>query len=485
MIRLRWPLPPEFTEITTQYGEDGHMAIDIGCPDGTPVCACMPGVLTGEWTDWGGNVARITGADGWVSRYCHLAHPIMVDSKRVEPGDLVGQVGKSGSAWTGYHLHWETRDYDIAVDPLLYLQGEGSMSVIGVQFQNYPSWAKDLVAKYWPLSRDGWVMALNPPVPDLFPNTHVLGRSMWYPSGYASCDAWESYVLHKGLTGGKEYFEFNLPYYLARKGMVTAWQYINEPIIWSDADAFNYRDGLHVWIGLMHTYGFLGVGGVFSRGNPQLRIVDPSCNYLKIMGPALDECDYLAYHGYGRGRFKATDVWEALRYRLITDELLALGHKKPRWFISELLDDLGGGLHDGWRDDPAYAGSWPLYFGDLRAADAEYKLDGAVAAFVFLCGALPRWRPWELDQPQVIDLGEYAANDVVPVDDLLTVAETWVIPINSNAALWRYILSKGWVPQSQETTHDGTPYMWGWHNNQRTLCGWINGAVIEVATRPN
>jgi hypothetical protein len=292
----------------------------------------------------------------------------------------------------------------------------------------------------------------------------------------------------RGAQGGVEYFNFNLPYYEARRGIVTAWQFINEPIIWSDADATNYRDALHAWIMLMHGRGFEGVGGVWARGNPQLKVVDPNCRYLTIMGPALDECDYQAYHGYGRGRFKNTDIWEALRYRLITDELVSLGHKRPRWFISECLDDLGGGPKDGWRDDPAYAGSWPLYFGDLRLADIEYKKDGVEAAFVFLCGAYPMWRSWELDQPQVIDLGEYAANDVVPVpvDDLLTWAETIVIPYNPQAAIFRYIIGKGWTPQSQEMSHDGAAYMWGWRpDNTRTLCGWINGQVQEVATRPN
>ena len=422
-MQLRWPLPSRYTDITTVFGEiltdaDGkpypHAGIDVGCPDGTRVFAAHSGVVRREYTELGGNTVRLVGLF-CTTRYCHLVNYLAAEGAQVAEGAEIATIGKSGSAWEGYHLHFEVIENGVKNDPLKMLEVP-IMSKLALQFQNYPSWAKDTVAKHWPLTRDGWVMALNPPVPDMFSDTHTLGRSMWTPEGYLTCDAWESYIKSKGAAGGKEYFEFNLPYYQRRKGMVTAWQYMNEPIIWSDQDATNYRDGLHVWIGLMHQYGFMGVGGFFARGNPQLRVAVPGCNYLKIMGPALDECDYLAYHAYWRGRFKATDIWEALRYRLIGDELVSLGFKRPKWFITECGDDNGGGRVDGWRDDPAYGGSWPLYFSDLRAIDVEFKKDGVIAAFPFICGADPMWRSWELEQAQAEDVGAYVEGDYAVVD---------------------------------------------------------------------
>ena len=76
MITLRYSLAKEYP-VTTRFGEGGHWAVDIGCPEGTPVYADHAGILTGETTPGGGNVARITG-DICVTRYCHLRRGVEV-----------------------------------------------------------------------------------------------------------------------------------------------------------------------------------------------------------------------------------------------------------------------------------------------------------------------------------------------------------------------------------------------------------------------
>jgi len=458
MIKLRWPLPVEYRTITTRHGEGGHIGIDISAPTGQPVYAAHDGIVTREWTQAGGNVARVTGVDCY-TRYAHLKSFTVDNGQYVLAGHQIAISDNTGNLTTGPHLHWELhRLSGEALDPLEYVT-EVTVSKLGLQFQTYPAWAREIVMHYWPIARNGWVMALDPPLPDLFANTKVLGRVMQHPSGYPSCDAWERDVMRRGSEGGRAYYEFNREYYAARRGRVTAWQFINEPIIWSDQDAANYRDALIAWATQMQTGKYKIVGGVFARGNPELRIVVPGCNYLKIMGPALDQCDYLAYHSYMRGRFDLNDKWETFRYKLIADELVSLGFKRPTWFISECLFDAGGGPKDGWRDAAVYGGNWQLYFADLRAFDAILRKDpDVVHAFIFICGPYEMWRSFEIDAQQAQELGEYVYNDVVP--SVLTQADIeaalgaemqkHIIPLNPNAALEKVAVKQGLLPAGSE-----------------------------------
>lgn len=463
MMRLHWPLPVGCTRITSHHGElvlgKPHVGIDISCEVGTPVYAAHNGTVRYEWTHDGGTVARVVGSD-YYTRSCHLSSYTADDGEQVQRGEEIARSGNSGSATTGAHLHFEAHlPNGAAIDPLTVMEVP-EMSKLALQFQTYPDWARDIVAQYWELP-NGWVMALDPPVPDIFPRSHILGRSMRTPAGYASCDDWERHVLSMGAEGGCEYFEFNLPYYEARRGIVSAWQFINEPVIWNNQDAANYRDGLRAWIEPMHDAGYMGVGGVFARGNPQLRSVDPNCDFLEIMGPALDLCDYLAYHGYCRERFRADDLYEALRYRLIAKELVSLGFKDPEWFISECLLDNGGGRTDGFRDNPAYQPNvWPAYFNDLRAFDTEIKKDPQVKkAFIFISGAYEMWRSFEIDKNQAIDLGEYALHDIAPaagptqaeIEAAIGEAmQAHIIPLNPAAALEKKLAEQRMLPASSE-----------------------------------
>lgn len=102
----------------------GHLGVDYGVPQGTPVVSIAPGTVL--WADWGQNMpygfavenAFIPGSgnsgicvviqhDGWRSISAHLS------STHLNPGDRVGrgqEVGKSGTTGnsTGPHLHYET-----------------------------------------------------------------------------------------------------------------------------------------------------------------------------------------------------------------------------------------------------------------------------------------------------------------------------------------------------------------------------------------
>ena len=85
-MQLKWPLPPEYRTITTPYGENGHMAVDIYAPEGTSVLASHSGVMTFEHTVQGGVVARVTGTECY-TRYCHLSGYWVDNGQQVKAGD--------------------------------------------------------------------------------------------------------------------------------------------------------------------------------------------------------------------------------------------------------------------------------------------------------------------------------------------------------------------------------------------------------------
>lgn len=114
-------------------GDHKHKGIDYGVIVGTPVYACMDGVVTvatNQQTGYGRHV-RIVHADGCMSIYGHLSALMVKVGEDVKAGQ---QIGKSGGdprdavdgdgLSTGPHLHWEIRPSGLhasdqtAVDPM-------------------------------------------------------------------------------------------------------------------------------------------------------------------------------------------------------------------------------------------------------------------------------------------------------------------------------------------------------------------------------
>lgn len=118
------------------YGGDGrHKGIDYGVPVGTPVYACLPGMVTtavtGE-TGYGRHI-RITHEDGSLSIYGHLSKFNVGVGQVVEAGVEIGRSGgdpndgiDGDGNTTGAHLHWEIRPAGAllsdqgAVNPMKY-----------------------------------------------------------------------------------------------------------------------------------------------------------------------------------------------------------------------------------------------------------------------------------------------------------------------------------------------------------------------------
>jgi peptidoglycan LD-endopeptidase LytH len=101
-----------------------HEGIDIMGSAGRAVYAVAPGKLTKRYTN--------TGTAGWgwtlydaatktTYKYYHLTEDPngLVENDVVEVGAVIGYVGSSGtSSDTNFHLHFEVRPGNVAVDPL-------------------------------------------------------------------------------------------------------------------------------------------------------------------------------------------------------------------------------------------------------------------------------------------------------------------------------------------------------------------------------
>ena len=101
-----------------------HEGVDIMGSAGQPVLAVVSGVLTKRYTN--------TGTAGWgwtlydsstktTYKYYHLAEDAagLVEGNSVTAGQPIGYVGSSGTSGVdNFHLHFEVRPGNVAVDPL-------------------------------------------------------------------------------------------------------------------------------------------------------------------------------------------------------------------------------------------------------------------------------------------------------------------------------------------------------------------------------
>lgn len=125
---LRYPL--KYTRISSVFSESrfhpvlkrrrAHNGVDFAAPTGTPVRSVGSGVIKeARYHSEMGNYVAIRHNDRYSTVYMHL-HKIQKGIKaggRVESGELIGSVGKTGLA-SGPHLHFALYDRGRFVDPM-------------------------------------------------------------------------------------------------------------------------------------------------------------------------------------------------------------------------------------------------------------------------------------------------------------------------------------------------------------------------------
>ncbi|NLB34280.1 MAG: M23 family metallopeptidase [Elusimicrobia bacterium] len=126
-----WPI---FGYITSGYGwrthpikktREFHSAIDLYSPLGqnTPIRATADGrIVVAGWAGGYGRLVVIDHGNGFSTRYGHCSSILVEQGDRVEQGQIIAYVGRTGSA-TGNHLHYEVWYRGKAVNPMNFVRG--------------------------------------------------------------------------------------------------------------------------------------------------------------------------------------------------------------------------------------------------------------------------------------------------------------------------------------------------------------------------
>jgi murein DD-endopeptidase MepM/ murein hydrolase activator NlpD len=94
-----------------------HGGVDFAAPEGSEIRAARPGrvIFSGPRGDYG-NAVELDHGDGVTTLYAHASDLLVRRGDRVEAGQPIGRVGKTGRA-TGAHLHFEVRHDRRPQDP--------------------------------------------------------------------------------------------------------------------------------------------------------------------------------------------------------------------------------------------------------------------------------------------------------------------------------------------------------------------------------
>ncbi len=120
---FEWPVKGE---VISRFGPKSsglrNDGINISAPRGTPVRAAEGGVVAyaGNELRGFGNLILVRHADGWVTAYAHAEEILVRRGERVERGQEIARVGRSGGV-ADPQLHFEIRKGGEPVDPIAHM----------------------------------------------------------------------------------------------------------------------------------------------------------------------------------------------------------------------------------------------------------------------------------------------------------------------------------------------------------------------------
>ncbi len=125
-LPLTWPVADG--RILSDFGvmrdDHQHHGLDIGGRRDQPVHAALGGLVVfagSTMRDYGKTVILDHG-NGLSTLYAHGSTLLVREGQRVQRGQPIARIGRSGNARTE-HCHFEVRRHDVPVDPSLYLNG--------------------------------------------------------------------------------------------------------------------------------------------------------------------------------------------------------------------------------------------------------------------------------------------------------------------------------------------------------------------------
>lgn len=107
-------------KLTDEEGTRFHYGLDFAAEEGTEIVAFADGeiLMTGESSTLGKYIILLHSGE-YRTLYAHCSR-ILVTSGYVSCGEVIAQVGQTGSA-TGSHLHFELQDGGVYLNPIYYV----------------------------------------------------------------------------------------------------------------------------------------------------------------------------------------------------------------------------------------------------------------------------------------------------------------------------------------------------------------------------
>lgn len=112
-----------------EFDNKFHKGLDLGTgSENIPTYAAENGtVIFAGYSGSAGNLITIDHGNGLVTKYMHHSEIYVKVGDHVEKGQQIGLSGTTGRS-TGNHLHFQVEENGVAVNPLLYLEGNGTSS---------------------------------------------------------------------------------------------------------------------------------------------------------------------------------------------------------------------------------------------------------------------------------------------------------------------------------------------------------------------